>query len=423
MPKLTPNARIIAKAINGPKSVYGIDRHHGLFLAVLGDGRASWRIRYVPTPGAQQRWFTIATDARNTDFNAVSLKASELLQQLRLHGIDPHDAKEREAREGKIYNECFAEWLANPRRKKEMRRRTKEEYERIHRLHVDPYIGAMPLKAIDKETITEGIERARQASTNARLGFRGLQASKALKLVRSVLEFAIDHQYVATNATRGIPDPVPVKHPKGKQHRPLNDAELRLIWTEAPNHLSRQNARMLKLILLLGKRVSEIAGIRKEEVQLNGDAHLLIPGDREGNKSREDQRVPLPPLAASILSEAIAEAGISPFVFPQRGAPSKSATRHSPSWAFIKFRGALGISQRIRLHDARGLIVDQLAAMGVPSEYRSHVLHHTSDMRATLAAKSYSTYDHMVEKRRALELWQARLIEIIEGREPSGLRW
>jgi hypothetical protein len=93
------------------------------------------------------------------------------------------------------------------------------------------------------------------------------------------------------------------------------------------------------------------------------------------------------------------------------------------SQAFAVFRRALGIPNSVRLHDARGLITDQLAAMGVPSEYRSHILHHTSDMRATLATKSYSTYDHMAEKRRALTMWERRLLEIVSGAEPSGERW
>ena len=122
MPKpLDPNARVISKAINGPKAVYGIKKHPGLFLAVLGEGRASWRTRYVPTPGGNQRWFTVTSDARNADFDQVATKAAHLLHQLRLHGIDPHDAMQQAAREGKTYNECFAEWLESPRRRKEMR--------------------------------------------------------------------------------------------------------------------------------------------------------------------------------------------------------------------------------------------------------------------------------------------------------------
>lgn len=113
----------------------------------------------------------------------------------------------------------------------------------------------------------------------------------------------------------------------------------------------------------------------------------------------------------------------SPFFFPGDKDPQKTMSRHTPSHALKRLRERLGIADNVRLHDMRGLIVDQLAAMRVPSEYRSHVLHHTGDMRATLAAEVYSTYDFLAEKRRALELWEKRVLEIVEGRKPSGLRW
>jgi integrase len=423
VPKISLNERVIRKALKGEPKIYIIDDHPGLYLSAQGEGRGSFFIRYRPQRGAQQRYFTITTDARNADLTKVADRAAELLLQLRVHGIDPHDVKEREARDGKTYNECFAEWLENPRRKKEMRGRTREEYERIHKLHVAPYIGTKPLRALDKAIIRDAVEKACEESTDKKLGFRGLQGTKALRLIRSVCEYAIDHEYIVTNPTRGILDPAPQQNPKGKQHSPLTDVELRLVWNEAPQRMSEQSVRMLQLILLLGKRVSEIVGIGKDDVVLGTNAYLKIPGTREGNKSREDQAVPLPSLAESILRDAIAVSGDSPFVFPQRGKPSKSATRWSVSLAFAKLRDRLDINERVRLHDARGLIVDHLSKMGVPSEYRSHVLHHVGDTRATLASSTYSTYDHMAEKRRALDMWQRRLLAIVNGQEPPSERW
>jgi integrase len=186
-----------------------------------------------------------------------------------------------------------------------------------------------------------------------------------LKLIRSVYEYAIDCDYVTTNPTRGIRDPVPHAHPEGKQNRPPTNEELRLIWTLAPQHIALPNVQILRLLLLLGKRVSEIIGIRRTEAQLTGDAHLFIPGEREGNKSREDQRVPLPSLAVEILRTAMSS-HVSPLVFPQDGDATKSIGRTAASRAFTELRRAIGISDNVRLHDARGLLVDQLAAMGVP---------------------------------------------------------
>ncbi|MEQ1718578.1 MAG: hypothetical protein ABL907_21770, partial [Hyphomicrobium sp.] len=76
----------------------------------------------------------------------------------------------------------------------------------------------------------------------------------------------------------------------------------------------------------------------------------------------------------------------------------------------------------VRFHDFRGLINDQMAALGVPTELRSRTLHHTGDLQQ-LANTVYSAYDFMGERLRALELWEARLTEIISAAEPSGIKW
>ena len=58
----------------------------------------------------------------------------------------------------------------------------------------------------------------------------------------------------------------------------------------------------------------------------------------------------------------------------------------------------------------------------MPTEFRSRTLHHTGDLKQ-LANTVYSAYDFIPERLKALELWQARLEEIVSGAKPRGLRW
>jgi hypothetical protein len=182
MPKLAWNIRTIAKTINGAKAVYSIDKHPGLYLEVLGEGRASWRLRYRPRRGAPQRWFTIATDARNADFVLVARRAAELMHQLKIDGIDPHDATRQQAREGMTYNQCYEEWIASPARPRALRPRTLDQYGRLHKLHVSPYVGDIPLRALDKQTIIAAIEKVRRASTDESRDWHGLQATQSVEV-------------------------------------------------------------------------------------------------------------------------------------------------------------------------------------------------------------------------------------------------
>jgi integrase len=429
-------------ALNGARTAWtfeGVDR---LMLECTASGQRLWKVRYQVWMGGRrlERKYDIGRldpEARRV-LGAVEQddvlspgqardKALAILARVN-GGEDPWQA-DRSARLEpqacvRTVTSIYQEWLDDPARKRKLRPRTKEEYERIFRLHLAPHFGRLDIAALDKRKISDALEQVRLSTTDAAKGQRGLQATKALKLLNSVCQYAEDREYILRNPARGVSPPVPDHNPEGRQHRPLRESELRMIWREAPSHMNEQNVRLLRLALLLGKRVSELSGALKSELNLDHvPPRWIIPATREGNKGREDQLVPLPPLAAALLRLAVEARGPSPYVFQARTSSPKPISRHTPSQVFTEFRRAVGILDKVRFHDCRGLIVDQMAQLGVPREFRSQVLHHTGDMRATLADKAYSTYDYESEKRRALTLWQDRLLEIVEGRGASGLRW
>ena len=127
--------------------------------------------------------------------------------------------------------------------------------------------------------------------------------------------------------------------------------------------------------------------------------------------------MPLPRLARDIVEDALAssEDGEPLFVgAATRWTTSKVLTTARRAWKWP--------NPPVRFHDFRGLINDQMAALGVPTELRSRTLHHTGDLQQ-LANTVYSAYDFMAERLRALELWEARLLEIVEDRPSAGKRW
>ena len=378
-------------------------------MARAGD-RATTRLATSSTGSIAQAWEDASRIIREAqggeDPKAKRLAASQ--------------AKETDKR---TLEAVYREWLDHPGRKRTLREKSREAYEWQFK-HIRPPLGSVPIATLTSADIRAAVEAIRVATTDPERGRRGYISTKCLKLIRSVCRFAADKGYIDKDPTRGIDLPVPENNPQGRQNRPPSEVELRRLWNAAPEYISAQHGRTMKLAFLLGKRVSEMCGALKSEVTIDGDKpSWFIPGSREGNKSREDQVVPLPPMATSILSEQMAAAGESPFVFPARGKPHTPTMRHAPSQAFAELRSELGIDASVRFHDARSLISDQMAKIGVPSEYRSHVLHHTGDTRASLANSIYSTWDFLEPKRRALELWEQRLIEIVEGRPASGVKW
>jgi integrase len=420
MPSLAANGRAITRAINGPPATYAIKKHDRLYLHVRGQSRGAWRIRYRPKPNANQRWFTLSEDAAHADFGKIARKASELLTALRLHGTDPHIEREKATLAQGTLADCFELWLdhTGKRRKQPLSRATRAGYKDLFELHIDPHLGKRPLSDLDRQAIENLLAKVKKATINAEKGHRGVQATKVLKLISSICEWSIDHDWIERNPCRGIERPVPIAHPNGKQSRPPTNSELQQLWKDGPRVMTPAQLRVLRLAILIGRRISEIAGAGRDDPKLDGAIPcLFIPAQREGNKPKLDDAVPLPPLALSIIKDALAASKPGEPLFvgaATRWTTSKVLTTTRRAWKWP--------DPPVRFHDFRGLINDQMAALGIPTELRSRTLHHTGDLQQ-LANTVYSAYDFLPERLRALELWEARLIEIVHGRKPANLRW
>ena len=353
------------------------------------------------------------------------------IQTAAANGLDPfadaradHKAEvlAREADERTV-SMVFRAWLDNPLRPRALAPRTRAEYQGIfgrhlgNREHSASFIAEMPIGQLSRDKVEATLEAIRKATSDATKGQRGLQATKARSILHSMCKWARLHRWIEVNPVEDTLPPVPKENPRGKQSRPLTDAQLRTLWNGAPTEMTKAQARVLKLTILLGRRISEIAGAVRDDARLDQSTPcLFIPANREGNKAKEDDAVPLPPMALEIIKEALTNGDTSDLLFVG------ASTRWTTSKAFTQFCRNQQWSDRTRLHDTRSLINDHLAAMSVPSEIRSRILHHTGDLRQ-LVNTTYSAFDFLPDRLHALTLWENRLIEIVHERKPTGLRW
>ena len=201
------------------------------------------------------------------------------------------------------------------------------------------------------------------------------------------------------------------------------DAELRALWHGAGQHLPTDKARMIRLAMLLGRRRAELAGAERSELHLAGTEPHWIIRPREGNKSSVESYVPLPRAALAVVRAALADAGDSPFLFPAPKSRNKPTSPDALGLAWRRLCVAVGVPDEVDLHGCRDTITDALLTMGTPSLVVSYVLHHSSDMRSTVALKNYRTHEFRAEKLRALRLWQARLRNIVSGKKAHRLHW
>jgi integrase len=200
----------------------------------------------------------------------------------------------------------------------------------------------------------------------------------------------------------------------------------------------------LRLIMLTGVRVTELAGAEIKEFERLDDAKnatWTIPAAR--SKNGKAHVVPLSGLALSIvidlLKRATALAGQHSrprFVLVSPNDPKKPIDGHAFSVAMIRFGNALSVagcaedclsdevrgiptwtSDRPSAHDLRRTLATRLAGSGVPAEDVSACLNHA---RRSITARHYDLYDRAREKRRAFDLWAEQVAEITGEGDQSG---
>jgi integrase len=212
--------------------------------------------------------------------------------------------------------------------------------------------------------------------------------------------WCVRQRHLATSPMRGLARPPAAQ----ARDRVLDDGELRLFW-RATGALSPWHSACLRLLLLTGARLNEIAQLRIEEVQ--GDA-IALPASRVKNK--RPHVVPLSSLALEILA-AVPKIEGSPFVF-------SSGHRPVGGWHRVKVQldaemRALGWSGAPwRVHDLRRTCATGLAKLGVPIHVTEKVLNHASGSISGVAAV-YNRHSYAVEMRDALERWSCEVAKIV----------
>jgi integrase len=381
----------------------------GLTFRVTSNGVRSWSYRFRDSGGAQTR-------ATLGQYPAVSLQearriAVDMRREVR-QGGNPVARKrqDRTSAGGKTFAALAQRYLIEHA---ERRKRSHQHDRRNLEKHVLPFWGARHYASIRRADVIELIERLISAG-------KPTLANRVQSLISGVFSFALDADLVEANPCsrlkkRGV---------ENVGRRVLSDSEIRLFWSGIvePDR-SRRTGLGLRLALLLGCRVGELAGLaRCELVHIDDPSHATwtIPGARV--KNGRDHLLPLPPLARDTVVELLSLIGPNEqFLFPTRSARRNGPMRSNSLTQSMDF-----FSKRIAgddhaktwsadpptPHDLRRTLETRLAELRIPKEIRDRVLNHIS---SDIGDKHYNLHDYVVEKRDALTRWSAALSAIVWG--------
>ena len=225
-----------------------------------------------------------------------------------------------------------------------------------------PAFGAQPLDRISPAHVRRWFDEfSRTAPGNANHG---------LGLLRGIMDFAVARGLVETNPARGV-------KPNRREAltRFLSREEIARLHGALDRQTGRgkrfrQQADIVRLLLLTGCRRSEIVRLRWSEVD---EAKLVLGDSKTGPRT-----VPLNIQARRILGRQPRSG--SPFVFPSPRDPARPRGGNLSLW--YRIRREAGIED-VRLHDLRHTHATHAVMNGVPVPVVSRLLGH-SNTRMTL---------------------------------------
>jgi integrase len=202
------------------------------------------------------------------------------------------------------------------------------------------------------------------------------------------------------------------------RERVLTDSEVRWCWL-ACDRLMPPYGAVIRSLLLTGARLSEVVGMRRDEISDDG-ATWTLPSER--TKNHRPHVLALPPLARETL------AGVprveSAFVFTTSGrrpVTCFSSNKRELDRAMLAVARAERADATVKswvLHDLRRTAATGMAEIGISPHVVEAVLNHVSGFRAGVAGV-YNRAAYGPEKKAALERWAAHIHGLISGEQAT----
>ena len=374
----------------------------GLALRV-SDGGKVWTFNFTSPRDGKRARLTLGT------YPATSLAGARAMAlEARGHaeeGRDPRDVFAAQDATAMTVTGLIASYLAKHARPS---LRTAAAIERRLYKNVVPLIGGIKIADLHRRDMNRVVD---PVLARGRL----VEASRVFEDFRAVVRWGVARGDLDSNPIDGMSKP----SARAPRERVLSDDEIRTLWTGLPKSLARTKTcqRIIRLCLITAQRVGEVAGLRRDELDLKAGTWAL-GGQR--TKNGHPHVVPLSDLAMTIINEALADAGDSPFVFPcGDGALAPHAVARTIARAQElddeRPQGRFGIPHWTA-HDLRRTALTKMAELGIAPIVLGHVANHRTTTKAGVTLSVYVKHTYDAEKRHALDLWAERLAAIIDGR-------
>ena len=409
----------------------------GLELRVSANGTKSWRLHYTRRSDGKRRVVGLGR------YPALSLKdarakAKGIQSRIEcpIQRADPAEDSQQ-LRRAETFAELTAEWCDRHGVPNKSPRALRDDKSMLAR-HILPYIGKMKAAEIRKSDIVRVFDAVANKS-DARVGMEGKsrclthRPNRVFELVRAIFRWGLSRDLVKNDPTAGLSRPI---KNEAQRERFLSDEEIVVFWralNDVPNQrrittglprgeralssrdvsMTKATALALKLALVTGQRISEIVGIERGELMMDGlTPTWTVPAARTKNK--KTNRVPLSALAVSVIEEAKQLSPNSRWLFPNQ-AGARPIRADAATKALARSSEALGLDN-FRVHDLRRTAASHMAMLEVSPHTISLILNHATARKGNVTSAVYIQYSYDKEKREALEKWGKKMELLLSSR-------
>ena len=353
---------------------------------------------------------------------AVSLAgARKLAQEMQLkicRGEDPTaKTPKREEKTVEQLARDFVQMHCVPRN----RPGTLRETLRILGLERDPHTGELRLTQTKGEVLSKWQHRRSRDITaedvidvtDAIFARAPIQANRTLAVIRSMFSWAISRKWVAANPCDGLRAP-------GKENarrRVLRPEELRAVW-RATERLDAPARDAYRLLILSGQRKSQVATARLEDFDFR-EMLWTMPPEQAGNKNEVPHVLPITDEIARIVRACPHRQG---YLFGGSKPLNLGSAIKNELDALVldelrvEAAGRGDDPAQVKLepwrnHDLRRTMRTGLSSLAIPEGdiVRELVLGHKQKGIHDV----YDQHSYLPEKKIALELWAARVGDIV----------
>ncbi len=348
----------------------------------------------------------------------------DLYEQVNDYGRDPVQEAKDEIERQKLRPtvSMFIETYLDLMRLKE--KSSIKEEERVFNTDVKPVIGEILIDEVTSKDIDDIQMRIMQRAKTRHNATRGgkVAVKNTLAYTRQLFNLAKKKGVVQTNPVIEVES----LGTSGSRERVLSFEEIWKFWNGIESAgVPPVTANALKFALVTMQRSKEIRLMRYAAIKPDESVWHM---ERHETKNRTMHRVPLNRQALEIIEKLKPFTDASPYVFgatraftpPDEQCPDLVPLGSSAlSQAIRRSRNVLGIDNFCP-HDLRRTGATWITAVGLPKLYARLMLNH-SDGERDVTGEVYVQYSYDFEKRRAAQVWEFVLDQIVTRSSPEDI--